>query len=581
MSSLRAPFLLIPLLSLTLAASASPDTGSKLLGLWGSENLYGPQTRGTLVIDGRGETWQAKLTGFQVVVTRSGDALSFSLPGGQGQFRGRLDGASHGIDGQWIQPPGVTNDNSYATPVSLKPTQDKVWQGQVVPLEDRLSLYLEIETNADGALSGSLRNPEFNLGRRGPYTLSEDGSHVSLVSSHNSSDRLSGEYDPASDRLTLTQQGTSYVFTRRDRDHATGFYPETPARPYAYREPVQAEDGWATASLKDVGLDEKPLQALVQGIYATAYAGPHTPYIHSLLIARHGKLALEEYFYGRGPEDTHSTRSAGKTFAGVLTGIAIDRGAKFTPETKVLSLFREYKDVANLDGRKRAMTVRDLLDMTSGLACDDDDDASPGNEDNMQNQDKQPDWYKYTLDLPMAKDPGGDQAVYCSAGVNLLGGVVQNATGMPLPEFFEAYYAKPMDIAVYHMNLMPTGDAYMAGGIEMRPRDLLKLGQLYLDGGTWAGRRVVSAAWVKASWQGASAFTPEHRYSHTWHIVDLKAGGKTYTLYEAGGNGGQFVIVSPELDLVVGFTAGNYGDFGTWYKFMTELVPQYVIPAAS
>ncbi|HSC48292.1 MAG TPA: serine hydrolase, partial [Gammaproteobacteria bacterium] len=175
----------------------------------------------------------------------------------------------------------------------------------------------------------------------------------------------------------------------------------------------------------------------------------------------------------------------------------------------------------------------------------------------------------------------GDQAVYCSAGVNLLGGVVRNASGMPLPEFFAAYYAKPMDIGVYHMNLMPTGEGYMGGGIEMRPRDLLKLGQLYLDGGTWNGRRVVSTAWVKASWQAASAFAADHHYGYTWHIVDVKSGDKSYKLYEAGGNGGQFVIVSPELDLVVGFTAGNYGDFGTWYKFMTDLVPQYVIPAAT
>jgi CubicO group peptidase (beta-lactamase class C family) len=585
MSPLRTTLLLLPLLSLSALAGAADGSAGpqKLVGLWGSENLYGPTVRGELVIDGRADAWQARLAGFDVAVTHTGAALSFALPGGQGQFRGRLDGATHRIEGQWIQPPDVTNNNSYASPVELKPSQDGVWRGEVAPLEDRLSLYVQIGAGTDGALTASIRNPEFNFGRRGPYSLSLDGSHVLLVSTRNSSDRMTGEYDTSADQLTFTvpNLGGTYVFTRRDRNSAAGFYPATPAASYVYREPLKGSDGWTPGSLEQAGLDPKPLQTLVQSILDTAYAGPHTPYIHSLLIARHGKLALEEYFYGRGAEDTHSTRSAGKTFAGVLTGIALDRGAKFGTDSKVLSLFPEYKDVANLDEKKRAMTVRDLLTMTSGLACDDGDDGSPGNEDTMQNQSQQPDWYKYTLDLPMAKDPGGDQAVYCSAGVNLLGGVVRNATGMPLPEFFAAYYAKPMDIGVYHMNLMPTGDGYMGGGIEMRPRDLLKLGQLYLDGGTWNGRRVVSAVWVKASWQAASAFAADHHYGYTWHIVDVKSGGKDYKLYEAGGNGGQFVIVSPELDLVVGFTAGNYGDFGTWYKFMTELVPQYVISAAS
>jgi CubicO group peptidase (beta-lactamase class C family) len=156
---------------------------------------------------------------------------------------------------------------------------------------------------------------------------------------------------------------------------------------------------------------------------------------------------------------------------------------------------------------------------------------------------------------------------------------VANATGTWLPDFFQMNYAEPLDIHTYHMNLMPSGQAYMAGGISIRPRDELKLGQLYLDGGVWNGRRVVSKDWVTASTQKHSRF-PDHDYGYAWHLLDAKVGEHVYREYEAGGNGGQFVIVVPELDLVVGITAGNYGDFRTWYAFK-DLVAKYVIPAAT
>ncbi len=131
------------------------------------------------------------------------------------------------------------------------------------------------------------------------------------------------------------------------------------------------------------------------------------------------------------------------------------------------------------------------MDMRSGLACDDNDGDSPGGEDRMQGQQAQRDWYKFALDLPMARAPGGDGAVYCSAGINLLGGVVRNPTGRRLTDVFEEWIAGPMQMRGYHLNLMPDDDLDLAGGLRMRPRDMLKLGQLYLDGGIWNRQRLV------------------------------------------------------------------------------------------
>ena len=579
----------IAFLCLTLFAAgchAGTPASDKLVGLWGSERVFGPQVSGALTLDGRGDSWQAAIGGFTAAVQHDKDQVSFTLPGDQGGFRGTLSADGTRIEGFWIQPPGVTLNNRYATPLILTASQGKIWRGEVHPLADRVSLYLMISRTDDGKLQAFIRNPEFNFGMHRAYKVTLDGQQLTLDDTQRRHDQLHGSYDPDQDSLSVVIQGiASFDFTRRDRDHAVGFYPVTPAAAYAYRQPVQEDDGWNTADLTDVGLDPKPLAALMQQLLDQRTDWYTAPYIQSVLVARHGKLALEEYFYGFDRDRTHDTRSSGKTLAGTLTGLALDHGAKFTVDTPVLSLLPEYHDLAHPDPRKQQITVGHLLTMDSGLACDDNDDDSPGNEDTMQGQDKQHDWYKYILDVPMMDPPGDKKAVYCTAGVNLLGAVIRDATHRQLMDLFQEYYAGPLQIRDYHMNLTPSGDAYLGGGIYLRPRDMLKLGQLYLDGGNWAGKRVLSQQWVTAdttqhSYFPNTEYTPGHGYGYTWHLFEAKVGGKTYKEYMAQGNGGQLVMVVPDLDLAVVITAGNYGNFPVWRKFFEELMPQYLIPAA-
>jgi CubicO group peptidase (beta-lactamase class C family) len=562
----------------------SPD---KLVGLWGSEQVYGPAAKGPLTLDGRGSDWQAEVAGFQAAVQHARDEVSFSLPGDQGGFRGRLSRDGTYIEGFWTQPAGITFNMGYATPLRLTRSAKGIWRGEVKPLPDRASFYLAVSRDEHDVLKAFLRNPEFNFGMRRLYTVTLDGGQVKLDDILRKGDVLQGHYDAEQDLLSITLQGIgSFDFTRRDRDHALGFYPVTPAMDhYAYRQPVPEDDGWRTASLREAGLDPKPLEALVQSILDTRTEGFSTPYIQGLLVAHHGKLALEEYFYGFDGERAHDSRSSGKTLAGTLTGIALDHGAKFRLDSPVVPLYPQYRELANPDPRKQKITVQDLLTMDSGLACDDNDDASPGNEDAMQEQKAQRDWYRFILDVPMQDEPGNKKAVYCTAAINLLGGVLQQGTGMALTDFFQKYYAGPLDIRDYHMDLMPTGEAYMGGGIYLKPRDMLKLGQLYLDGGTWNGKRVLSRAWTQIataqhSYFPASDYAPGHGYGYTWHLFEVQANGHTYKEYMAQGNGGQLVMVLPELDLAVLITAGNYGNFPTWRRFFEDYVPRYLIPAA-
>ena len=567
---------------IVLADEPAPAGADRLLGLWGNETAFVPQAAGTLVIDGRSDEWRASIGGFEAAVHRAGDRIDVSLPGDQGRFRGHLAADASAIDGFWIQPAGTTLSSAYATPLTLKPVQAGVWSGRVQPLADRVSQYLQIARGSDGALVASIANPEFNLGRSQLYKVAVDGDALTLSDPRRPAWQLHGNFDEDSGQLRLDWQGIGwFAFTRRDRDHAPGFYPRTPAATsYAYRQPLDLDDGWATSSLQDAGLDAHMIAALVESIERDAMTGPAAPQIQGVLIARHGKLVVEEYFHGFDRERKHDTRSAGKSFASLMVGLAMQHSTKLTPDTPVLSLLPQYQGLANPDPRKRQITVADLMSMTSGLACDDNDDKSPGNEDVMQSQHRQNDWYRYTLDLPMARAPGGNKAVYCSAGINLLGGVVGHATGMWLPAFFDTYIGRPLQMRDYHINLMPNGDAYLAGGIYLRPRDMLKLGQLYLAGGVWNGHRVIDRHWVDLSTIRHAEFAPDHGYGYAWHLHAMKSVGHDYREYAAEGNGGQFIIVVPELDITVVITAGNYGDFKTWYP-LQDLVAKYIIPAAN
>ncbi|MDI1253158.1 serine hydrolase domain-containing protein [Thermomonas sp.] len=573
---MRIPLFLFLLVLCATARTAEP---SDFVGLWGNETVSGPLLPGVLTVDGRQAPWRASVAGVSVVIERDGDVVTFSMPGGQGHFRGRLIGGN--IEGFWIQPPGQGLASAYATPLVLPHGEGEIWVARLDPLQDRITQYLQIQRTGESSLKAFLVNPEYNLGRGISYDVHLDGDAIVLTDPNRKGWALNGRLDDESGQLRIDWQGIGvFPFTRRDRDDAIGYYANTPAGSQdVYRVPVPAGDGWTTASLGEVGMQVAPMQRMQQQIESSDTPGPGEPMVHGLLVARHGKLVFETYLHGYSREQAHDTRSAGKSFASLLVGMAVEHGADLSAKTPVQSMFPTNMPLEHMDKDKRAITVSDLMDMSSGLACDDNDSDSPGGEEAMQRQHAERDWYRYTLNLPMVQAPGADKAVYCSAGINLLGGVVRNATGRRLTDLFQDWIAGPMQMRGYHMNLMPDDDAYLAGGIRMRPRDMLKLGQLYLNGGIWNGQRLVAQRWIDASVARHATFGPNHDYGFAWHLHAFRVDGHDYRSYSAEGNGGQFVIVVPELDLVVAITAGNYGQFSVWYP-LQELVSKYVIPAA-
>ena len=562
------------------------SAAESLPGVWGSEQTAGPAVRGELTLDARGAAWRASIAGYEVPVTRAGDEVRFKLPGDAGEFRGRRGRDPRQIAGHWIQPVGVgANTSPRATPVELSAIAPSVWRGTVTPLDETIAYYVSINRGTDGTLSAFVRDPVTNHFRGRTFAVEAKEKDALVRFSLNGETAFEGTYDAESDTLALPllDGRPPLRFTRRTRHDAVGFYPRVAPHegPYVYRAPVADSDGWPTASLSEVGLDPRPVAALVEKILNARPALDNPVNIHSLLIARHGKLVFEEYFYGFDKERPHDMRSASKTFTTLLVGLARDRGAKIEPQSPVYPYFPDLKPYARWDERKSRMTVRDLLTMTSGYNC-----RGEWGEDPMYEQTAQPDWFKFTLDMPTARDPGGREASYCSADINLLGGIVRNTTGTWLPEFFHEHVARPLRMRRYHFNLMPNGEAFTGGGVYMRPRDQLKLGQLYLAGGVWQGRRLVSREWVRDSVARHSDFKPgididiDHGYGYGWHVRDHRAGGRVFHDYYAAGNGGQLIIVIPALDMVVGFTGGDYAEARKFYRWEIELLPQHIIPSA-
>ena len=170
----------------------------------------------------------------------------------------------------------------------------------------------------------------------------------------------------------------------------------------------------------------EPIQELVRKIIAAPVDAIDAPAIDAVLIARHGRLVLEEYFHGWQPDLPHDTRSASKSLTAIAVGVAI-RAGQLSPDSRVYEVLSAEADRGDLDPRARALSLEHLLTMTSGLACDDWDPSSPGGEDRMQSQQQQPDWLRYTLQLPMAHAPG-EHPAYCSGGISLAGGMVARAS---------------------------------------------------------------------------------------------------------------------------------------------------------
>jgi CubicO group peptidase (beta-lactamase class C family) len=322
---------------------------------------------------------------------------------------------------------------------------------------------------------------------------------------------------------------------------------------YRYHPPANLHDGIAVGDIARSDLGAATADAIVRGVLDGTYKD-----VHSVLLYQHGKLVMEEYFYGYSVQRPHQLRSATKSIVSALAGIAIDRGALSGTGEAVLPRMG-YASYANPDPRKAELTLGNFLSMSSGLDCNDHSSTSPGRETVI---DDAPDWVKATLDLPMIAEPG-TKGYYCSGGVAVVGRLTENAVHMRLPEFAQANLFGPLGISradwVWNYDLTNADKEYSQ--IHLRPRDMLKIGILLADGGRWHGLQVISTSWVRAS-LAEQSHVDNVSYGYFWWRpwlnVETPGGSEHVDVVAAQGNGGQKIYLVSRYDLVAVFTAGGY-----------------------
>ena len=263
-------------------------------------------------------------------------------------------------------------------------------------------------------------------------------------------------------------------------------------------------EGWRISTPEEQGMDSQKLEAMLAEIKDRDIN------LHSLLIIRNGYIVSETYFGPYGQDTKHEMQSAGRSWTSALIGIAIDKGYIDGVDQRILEFFPE-RTFANMDQQKEAMTVEDVLTMRTGLEWQE----LPGAFEQMQ---KSPDWIQYILDRPMTEEPG-TRWNYCSICSHLLTAVLNETTGMNPRAFAEQYLFRPLGISDVVWIADPEGIPLGAGGFKLTPRDMAKLGYLYLRNGQWDGQQIVSSEWIRKSTQTYSVVNEHLGYAYHWITV--------------------------------------------------------------
>ncbi|NAS13040.1 serine hydrolase domain-containing protein [Poritiphilus flavus] len=363
---------------------------------------------------------------------------------------------------------------------------------------------------------------------------------------------------------------------------------------YVYNPPPELADDLQTGTLTEVGLDSVPIIKAVNKIGAGRFGE-----IHSLLLYKEGKLVLEEYFPGHiyqwdGPRHhgklvnwdrdmSHSIMSDTKSITSVCIGVAVDKGFIADVDQSIFDYLPEHQHLAR-DGKEH-LTIEHLLTMTPGLEWEEWNAPYSSLENPIIGI-----WYSemdpvsHILSGNLVRAPGSGFAYYGGSQI-LLGEILKNATGMPIDEFSQQYLWEPLNIENANWSVrFENGVIESAGGLKLKPRDMLKVGITYLDEGVWNGEQIVSSAWVAKSRIPYKSNTGikvpgetsrKQGYSYSWWINPLEHQGEQIEAYHAGGWGGQKIIVIPPLKTVIVFTGGNYT--GRVPQF--RIVEKYLLPA--
>ena len=345
---------------------------------------------------------------------------------------------------------------------------------------------------------------------------------------------------------------------------------------YIYRVPERTNDGWETDSLENVGMTQNSLTALMNALNDLNGDGNH-----SILIAKNGKLVFEVYFsgysyyHGRHVDfdrnTLHHMQSSTKGITAILTGIAIEKGYINGVEDSLHLFFPEYTN--RFDEQKRKITIQHMLTMTAGLSWDEQSYSFKDSRNDLGTMSRSQDYIGYLLNKSVVEEPG-NYYLYNSGLPITLGVIIGQESDMFANEFANQVLFAPLGITETHWVFWHDGHPHTGGGLYLRPRDMLKLGQLVLQNGTWENEQILSEDWIEKM---TTPIEQRDYYGYYWHIGQMTHHSNTITYFLAIGSGGQEISVFPDLDMVVVLTGGNYEHEFTIHPY--DIYESYILPS--
>jgi CubicO group peptidase (beta-lactamase class C family) len=322
-----------------------------------------------------------------------------------------------------------------------------------------------------------------------------------------------------------------------------------PVPPTPVQQDYRPINSWRESTPEEQGMDSEHFKLLREHIKE------NLPHMRSVLVIRHGYLVLEEYYQGV-PNDYQAVASVTKSVISALIGIALQEGYIQSLDQKVVDFYPEYV-TPNTDPRIGDITLEHLLTMTSGL------EREPDYGEN---------WVESTLEQSLSSTPG-QVFHYNDAAAHLLSGILTRTTHMTAIEFGNKYLFRPLGIPLPPWETDPQGNNVGGDGLSLRPREMAKIGYLYLNQGLWDGQQLVPAEWVRmATQKHTAADILNDDYGYLWWVTTVEG----HAAYYAAGFGGQFIYVVPDLDLVVVMT-GN-ASFPELLQHL-DIVRLYILPA--
>lgn len=334
-------------------------------------------------------------------------------------------------------------------------------------------------------------------------------------------------------------------------------------------------DNWQTSTPEDQGMDSTYLTALDEYIDEAYIGNP----IVSALVIKNSYLVHAAYYnpnFGMGENDTRNIYSCTKSFTSTLIGIAVSMG--FLSIDDYMIDFFPNLTIQNLDSRKRAITVEHLLTMTSGLPWDESSVSYQHPDNDWRRMIESDNWVEFVINRPMEYAPG-ERWVYNTGGSHLLSAILTQATNMTALEFAETYLFGPLGITDYAWARDSQGYNNGGSSLVILPRDMAKLGFLFLNNGTWDGEQIVPAEWVASASQQHISLWSDWGYGYQWWVHGPITTPLT-SCYSARGYLGQFIYVFPDLDMVVVFTADSsvIEDYYYLENFILPAAGQFPIP---